>query len=102
VPAGPCTSAQPTISAQIRDLEKALGVKLFERRGRGLALTETGRLVYRYADEIFSVGRELQDTLKGRTAGSRCGWRWASSMPCPSGSHTTCWSRRSGWPSRSG
>lgn len=61
--------SQPTISAQIRALEKALKVKLFERRGRGLAMTETGRLVYRYADEIFGVGRELQDTLKGRKVG---------------------------------
>ena len=61
--------SQPTISAQLRALETALGVKLFERRGRGLVLTETGRLVYRYAEEIFSVGRELQDTLKGRAVG---------------------------------
>ncbi len=62
--------AQPTISTQIRTLERALGEKLFRRVGRNLALTETGRLVYRYADEIFSVGRELLDTLKGRPAGS--------------------------------
>ena len=65
----PLHLAQPTISAQLRTLERSLGVKLFERRGRGLALTEAGRLVYRYADEIFGVGRELQDTLKGRPAG---------------------------------
>ena len=37
--------------------------------GRNLVLTETGRVVYRYADEIFSLGRELQDTLRGRPAG---------------------------------
>lgn len=60
---------QPTISGQLRSLEKALGAKLFDRVGRNLALTETGRVVYRYADEIFSLGRELQDTLKGRPAG---------------------------------
>ncbi len=58
--------AQPTISAQLRVLEKSLGEKLFTRVGRNLALTETGRLVYRYADEIFSVGRDLMDTLNGR------------------------------------
>ena len=60
---------QPTISGQLRTLEKAVGAKLFDRVGRNLALTETGRVVYRYADEIFSLGRELQDTLKGRPAG---------------------------------
>ena len=60
---------QPAISAQLRTLERALGEKLFERRGRQLALTDTGRLVYRYAEEIFSVGRELQETLAGRPTG---------------------------------
>lgn len=58
--------AQPTISGQIRELERAIGDKLFTRAGRNLALTETGRVVYRYADEIFSIGRELVETLKGR------------------------------------
>jgi LysR family transcriptional activator of nhaA len=60
---------QPTISGQLRALEKALGERLFQRAGRNLALTDTGRLVYRYADEIFSLGRELQDTLDGRPPG---------------------------------
>ena len=60
---------QPTISGQLRTLEKAVGAKLFDRSGRNLVLSETGRVVYRYADEIFSLGRELQDTLKGRPAG---------------------------------
>lgn len=60
---------QPTISGQLRALEKALGVKLFDRVGRRLVPTETGRVVYRYADEIFSLGRELQDTLQGRPPG---------------------------------
>jgi len=58
--------AQPTVSGQLKALEDSLGEKLFDRMGRRLELTEVGRLVYRYADEIFSLGRELQDTLKGR------------------------------------
>lgn len=58
--------AQPTISGQIRQFEDTLGEKLFDRVGRGLALTEMGQIVFRYAEEIFSVGRELQDTVKGR------------------------------------
>lgn len=63
--------AQPTVSTQLRVLEKTLGHKLFERHGRNLALTETGRVVYRYANEIFSLGQELVDTLEGRPTGGR-------------------------------
>ncbi len=58
--------SQPTISAQIRALEHALGEKLFTKSGRNLVLTEIGRVVFRYAEEIFSLGRELTDTLKGK------------------------------------
>jgi len=61
--------AQPTISGQLRLLEETLGEKLFARSGRGLKLTEVGQVVYRYADEIFGLGRELQDVLKGRPHG---------------------------------
>jgi len=57
--------AQPTISTQIRILEDSLGHRLFDRIGRRLELTETGRTVYRYASDIFSLGRELQQTLDG-------------------------------------
>ena len=60
---------QPAISAQIRALERALGEKLFAKSGRQLVLTDTGRVVYRYADEIFTTGRELQETLAGRPSG---------------------------------
>ena len=61
--------SQPTISAQIHALEESLGEKLFARAGRNLVLTEVGRVVFRYADEIFALGRELTDTLKGRSPG---------------------------------
>lgn len=61
--------AQPTISGQIRRLEEVLHEKLFVRRGRNLVLTDVGRVVFRYADEIFSIGRELMDTVKGRATG---------------------------------
>jgi LysR family transcriptional activator of nhaA len=62
--------AKPTISGQIRQLESALDEKLFTRRGRRLVLTEIGRVVFRYAEEIFSVGRELLEAIK-RGAGSK-------------------------------
>ena len=61
--------AHPTISGQIHRLEDALGTKLFARKGRHLVLTEAGRVAFRYADEIFSLGREFVDTLKGRATG---------------------------------
>ncbi len=61
--------AQPTISGQIRLLEESLGEQLFTKAGRGLVLTEVGQMVYRYAEEIFSLGQELQDVLKGRPRG---------------------------------
>ena len=60
---------QPTISAQIQSLEESLGERLFDRVGRRLVLTEAGRTAYRYAEEIFGLGRELRDTLKGRPTG---------------------------------
>lgn len=60
---------QPALSTQLRQLEKSLGVKLFQKSGRNLELTESGRMVYRYADEIFSLGREMLDTVKGRPTG---------------------------------
>ncbi|CAN5601874.1 transcriptional activator NhaR [soil metagenome] len=61
--------SQPTISGQLRNLEKSLDAKLFDHVGRKLVLTETGRTVYRYAEEIFTLGRELQNTLESRPAG---------------------------------
>jgi LysR family transcriptional activator of nhaA len=61
--------AESTVSGQIRALENALGEKLFSRSGRKLVLTEVGRLTYRYADEIFSLGRDLRDAIKGKEVG---------------------------------
>lgn len=61
--------AQPTISGQIRALEQALGEKLFVKSGRQLVLTEVGRIVFRYAEEIFALGRELISAMKGRDTG---------------------------------
>ena len=61
--------SQPTISAQIKILEEALGERLFQRQGRTLVLTDVGRVVERYASEIFTAGGELLETLKGRPSG---------------------------------
>lgn len=61
--------SQPTISTQIKTLEEQLEVALFDRSGRRLVLTEVGRIAYRYADEIFSLGREMVDVLHERPTG---------------------------------
>lgn len=55
---------QPAISTQLHQLELSLGQKLLRRSGRRLELTEAGRTVFRYAEQIFSLGRELTDVLK--------------------------------------
>jgi len=61
--------AQPTISAQLRSLEGALGERLLVRSGRQLALTEMGRIVFRYAEDIFSLGQDLLNTVQGHGTG---------------------------------
>jgi LysR family transcriptional activator of nhaA len=61
--------SQPTHSAQVRALENAFGARLLQKAGRGVTLTDAGRTVYAYADEIFSLGLELQGVMKGRPVG---------------------------------
>ena len=59
----------PAISAQLRLLENQLNEKLFVRSGRRLALTDMGRTVFSYAEDIFSLGRELLDVVRNRPIG---------------------------------
>lgn len=58
---------QSTISSQLHALEKSLKAKLFERHGRRLVLTEAGQVAFRYAEEIFTAGRELVQALAGHS-----------------------------------
>jgi LysR family transcriptional regulator, transcriptional activator of nhaA len=58
-----------TVSGQIRLLEGALNEKLFRRSGRRLVLTEVGRVALGYAEDIFSIGQELMETLRGQPTG---------------------------------
>jgi LysR family transcriptional regulator, transcriptional activator of nhaA len=57
-----------TVSTQIGRLEESLGHKLFERQGRKLVMTDAGQVVYRYAEEIFLLGREIFDSLRDQPA----------------------------------
>ncbi len=59
----------PAISTQLKLLEQNLGEKLLKRSGRRLVLTDTGRVVFSYAEDIFSLGRELLDVVKNRPIG---------------------------------
>jgi LysR family transcriptional activator of nhaA len=53
-----------TISGQLKLLEESVGEPLFNRVGRGLVMTETGHMVFQYADEIFTLGAELTSRVK--------------------------------------
>ena len=55
-----------TISGQLKLLDEAVGRQLFDRVGRNLVLTDTGRTIFEYADEIFSIGAELASVVRGR------------------------------------
>lgn len=57
--------SQPALSSQVKKLEKALGEELFHRSGRGLILTEVGRMVFEYAGEIFELGDRLKEAVAG-------------------------------------
>ena len=56
--------SQPSISAQIQQLEDALGVELFRKSGRSMVLTDTGRVVFNYAEEIFALGRDMLGAVR--------------------------------------
>src|ERR1700761_2758197 len=56
--------SQPSISAQLKHLEQSLGAPLFTRTSRRLILTDTGQTVLEYAEEIFSLGRELLTAVR--------------------------------------
>jgi LysR family transcriptional activator of nhaA len=61
--------APSTISAQLRNLEDQVGEKLLARSGRTLIPTEVGAVVYGYAEEIFSLGREMMNSIEKRPTG---------------------------------
>lgn len=61
--------SQPSISAQLRLLERSLGERLLQKHGRQLQPTDMGRLVQVYAEQIFGLGRELLDAVRDRPTG---------------------------------
>ncbi|MGB0497607.1 MAG: LysR family transcriptional regulator [Rubricella sp.] len=63
--------SQSALSVQLKALEASIGHDLFERRGRGLVLTEAGRIALDYADSIHAAGEELVSTLAGQGGPTR-------------------------------
>ncbi|MGC9418005.1 MAG: LysR family transcriptional regulator [Rhodovulum sp.] len=63
--------SQSALSTQIKTLESSLGHDLFERRGRGLVLTEAGRIALDHAESIFRMAEDLTATLTQATAARR-------------------------------
>lgn len=61
---------QPTLSAQLKQLEENVGKPLFERRNRKLVLTEVGRAALEYANEIFRLGDEMMEVLNDKAPGN--------------------------------
>ena len=57
-----------TISGQLKLLDEAVGQALFNRVGRRLVLSDMGKVVFEYADEIFAVGAELASVVRGNHA----------------------------------
>jgi LysR family transcriptional regulator, transcriptional activator of nhaA len=62
---------QPTISTQIKNLEESLDQSLFERKGQRRFLTEAGKVVLDYANQIFTLGNELMEVIKDGTYSKR-------------------------------
>ncbi len=63
--------SQPALSYQLKHLEEYLSIKLFERKGRKLILTEEGHSALSYAKQIFDTGKEFADGLRDRSQKGR-------------------------------
>ena len=72
-----------TISDQVRQLESSLGVRLLRRKGRTVEPTEVGTQVFRYADEIFALSRELRLVALGKSAPAARHFRVSAEMSVP-------------------
>lgn len=62
--AGRLGMAVQTVSAQVRELERSLGHALLKPQGRGVALTEAGRVAFERAEEIFQIGQSLAGDVR--------------------------------------
>src|SRR5882757_360912 len=72
--------AQPVVTAHIRTLEQRLGAKLFYREGRQIHLTEAGRAVHIWAEDVLTRTRELDRYLSGLADGQQGKIAFGASM----------------------
>lgn len=63
--------SQSAVSVQLKKLEHELGQRLFDRKGRGLELTRSGRVALDYAESIFELGDELVEVLEDEARAAR-------------------------------
>ena len=61
--------AVQTISAQVRELERALGHQLLKPSGRGVAMTEAGHAAFARAEEIFQLGQLIPEEVREAASG---------------------------------
>lgn len=62
---------QPTLSAQLKQFEDAIGIQLFERKSKRLYLTEQGKIAFEYAKSIFQMGSEMMEAVHDRLVPSK-------------------------------
>jgi LysR family transcriptional activator of nhaA len=62
---------QPTLSTQLKQLEDSLDKELFERKNQRLHLSESGKLAYQYAEQVFNLGSEMIEVLEERMPNNR-------------------------------
>lgn len=62
---------QPTLSAQLKQFEETIGIKLFDRQHKKLILNEAGRVALQYANDIFRMGDEMLEVLHDRLVPAR-------------------------------
>lgn len=72
-----------SISGQLTELQESLGAELFRRAGRGIELTDAGRRILGYAEEIFSLGDELVEALRDEKSQSAIPFRIGISDSVP-------------------
>ncbi len=66
---------QPTVSLRIRELESALGARLFERRGNGMRLSAEGTILLRYAERAWTCSMKWRIACAPATCcRARCAW----------------------------
>jgi LysR family transcriptional activator of nhaA len=61
--------AVQTVSAQVRELERALGHQLLRPAGRGVALTEAGQAAFARAEQVFQIGQTIPDAVREAASG---------------------------------